>query len=149
MQAEGSTARLLLSSLADKKKRTADGTCPEAEPAAFRQAEMQGIAAYFENNGRESCTFNGSFRQPERILQLARRGVEKPFRLQPEIFESRRIRTTRLQCADRIADPEERQLPAGIFLLSLKACRNGHRQAACGPRIARRCCTELGNCIEL
>ncbi len=115
MQAEGGTARLLLSRLTDKKEWAVDGARPEAESATFGQAEMQGIAAHFEDDSREGSTFDGRFRQPERILQLARRGMEKPFRLQPEILQPRSIRTTRLQCADGITDPEQRQQPAGIL----------------------------------
>lgn len=149
MQTEGSAARLLLPGLADEKERTPDGARPETEPPAFGQAEMQGIAAHFEDDSREGSTFDGRFRQPERILQLARRGMEKPFRLQPEILQPRSIGATRLQCANGITDPEQRQQPAGILLLPLQPCCNGHRQAACRSRTAGACRAELGNPIEL
>ena len=149
MQTEDSAARLLLPGLADEKERTADGACPETEPAAFGQAEMQGIAAHFEDDNREGSTFDGRFRQPERVLQLARRGMEKPFRLQPEILQPRSIGATRLQCADGITDPEQRQQPAGILLLLLQSRRNGHRQSTRRPCIAGTRRAELGNRIEL
>ena len=51
MQAEGGTARLLLSRLPEEKERTLHRTRPETEPAAFGQAEMQWIAAHFEDDG--------------------------------------------------------------------------------------------------
>jgi len=149
MQTEDSAARLLLPGLADEKERTADGACPETEPAAFGQAEMQGIAAHFEDDNREGSTFDGRFRQPERILQLARRGMEKPFRLQPEILQPRSIGTTRLQCADGITDPEQRQQPAGILLVLLQSRCNGHRQSTRRPCITGTRCAEFGNRIEL
>lgn len=149
MQAEGSTARLLLSRLTDKKEWAVDGARPEAKPAAFGQAEMQGIAAHFEDDGRKGSTFDSRFRQPECILQLARRGMEKPFRLQPEILQPRSIGTTRLQRADGITDPEQWQQPAGILLLLLQSRRNGHRQTACRPCITGTRRAEFGNRIEL
>ena len=149
MQAESSAARFLLSCLTDEKERTVHRACPEIEPAAFGQTEMQGIAAHFENDGREGSTFDGCFRQPERVFQLARRGMEKSFRLQPEILQPRRIGTTRLQRADSIADPEQRQQPAGILLLLLQPRRNGHRQSTCRPCITGTRGAEFGNRIEL
>lgn len=149
MQAEGSAARLLLPGLADEKERTLHRACPQTEPAAFGQAEMQGIAAHFEDDDREGSTFYGRFRQPERVLQLARRGMEKPFRFQPKILQPRSIRATRLQCADGITDPEQRQQPAGILLLFLQSRRNGHRQTACRPCVTGTRRAEFGNRIEL
>lgn len=149
MQTESGTARLLLPGLTDEKERTPDGACPETESAAFGQAEMQGIAAHFKDDGREGSTFKGRFRQPERILQFARRGMEKPFRLQPEILQPRSIGTTCLQCADGITDPEQRQQPAGILFLLLQSRRNGHRQTAYRPCMAGTRRTEFGNRIEL
>ncbi len=148
MQAESGTACLLLPRLADQKERAMDGARPKAEPAAFRQAEMQGIAAHFEDDGREGRAFDGSLRQPERILQLARRGMEEPLRIQPEILKARSVGAPRLQRADRIADPQQRQLPAGILLLPLQPCRNRHGKSACCSRIAGAGRTELGDRIK-
>lgn len=148
MQAESGTARFFLSRLADKKQRAMGGARPEAQPAAFRQTKMQGIAAHLEDDGREGSAFDSSLCQPERIVQLARRGMEKPLRLQPEIPEPRRIGATSLQRADCIADPEQRQLSASILFLPLQPRRNGHRQTARRPGIAGTCRSKFGNRIE-
>lgn len=106
MQTEGRTACLLCSRLADKEERTAGSMRPETEPAAFGQAEMGGIAPHFEDDGREGSAFHRHLRQPERLVQLARRRMEKPLRAQPEIPKPGCIGTTGLQRADGIANPE-------------------------------------------
>lgn len=80
MQTQGRTACLLRPGLTDKKERTAGSMRPETKPAAFGQAEMGGIAPYFEDDGREGSAFHRGLRQPERLVQLARRGMEKPLR---------------------------------------------------------------------
>lgn len=148
MQAESRTARLLRPGLADKKERMAGSMRPKAKPAAFGQAEMGGIAAYFEDDGRESSAFDRRLRQPERLVQLAWRGMEKPLRAQSEIPKPGNIRTTCLQRADSIADPEQRQKPAGIRFLFLQPRGDGHRQPACRTCVTRQSGAEFGDCIE-
>lgn len=121
---------------------------PETEPAAFGQAKMGGIASHFEDDGREGSAFHRHLRQPERLIQLARRGMEKPLRAQSEIPKPWCIGTTGLQRADGIADPEQRHKPAGIRFLFLQPRGNSHRQPACRTGIARQSRAEFGDRIE-
>lgn len=148
MQTEGGTACLLRSGLTDKKERTAGSMRPETEPAAFGQAEMGGIAPHFEDDGREGSAFHRHLRQPERLVQLARRGMEKPLRAQSEIPKPGSIGTAGLQRADGITDPEQRQKAAGIRLLFLQSRGNSHRKPACSTGITRQSGTEFGDRIE-
>jgi hypothetical protein len=148
MQTEGRTACLLRSGLTDKKERTAGSMRPETEPAALGQAEMGGIASHFEDDGREGSAFHRHLRQPERLVQLARRRMEKPLRAQPEIPKPGGVGTTGLQRADCIADPEQRHKPAGIRFLFLQSRGNSHRQPACSACITRQSRAEFGDRIE-
>ena len=148
MQTESRTACLLRSGLAHEKEWMAGSPRPKTEPAAFGQPEMGGIASHFEDDGREGSAFHRRLHQPERLVQLAWRGVEKPLRAQSEIPKSGGIGTAGLQRADCIADPEQRQKPAGILFLFLQPCGNSHSQPACRTGIARQSRAEFGDRIE-
>lgn len=109
-KAEEGAACFLLASLSQQKQGPPRRLGPQRQPPAFGQAETGGIAAYFQNDDGKGSTAKRRLRDPERILQLAGRRLQKSLRLQPEIADADGIGQANLHRRDRIADPQNRRL---------------------------------------
>lgn len=63
-EAKGSAARLFLTRMPQKKKRTSCRLGPKVQPSAFGKAEILEIAADFKNSGGKRPACQCRFRKP-------------------------------------------------------------------------------------
>jgi hypothetical protein len=129
-QAEGSAAGFLLSRVPQQQKRPSRRLCAKIEPATFRQAKGFGIAVNFKDGCGKGPARQRRFRQPECIVEPARRCMENRRRIDAEPGYARDIRDTGFAGEKAVRDPEH-----GPALMSLH--RRGKRQgkARCCPGI--------------
>ena len=84
LETQQPTACLLLARLSQKKERQPGIARPQMQTAALGQPEFDRIAPHFQNDSSKSVNGKGSFRHPQRLFELARRGINEVLRQHPE-----------------------------------------------------------------
>ncbi|QLL63503.1 hypothetical protein FKV68_19695 [Sinorhizobium mexicanum] len=148
LKSEKGAACLFLARLPEEKKRHSVRPGPYMQAPALAQGETVGIAADFQNDGREDRYRKSRFGNPERILDRAYRNEQEALDVEPIGFEARRIGKPGLARGKRLADPKDRRQMTFLLLSPLTEYRKRRHETGGGTRIARFDIADFRHALE-